>query len=313
MIDTAMRHDAQPPRIRCAIYTRKSTEEGLEQEFSSLDAQREAAEAYIASQRHEGWQCLPQHYDDGGYTGGNMERPALKQLLADIAAGRIDCVVVYKVDRLSRSLMDFTQLMALFDQHKVSFVSVTQQFNTTTSMGRLTLNILLSFAQFEREIGAERVRDKIAAAKRKGKNTGGPPILGYDMAADDETIRILVPIKMRTRAGRREVITTQGPLAPQEALMRAVARAYIWQALLDAGEVSSIEALATRFRVDRSYVARILRLASLAPDLVEMIANGDEPNGLSLRQLMKGFPVRWDEQKTELCSRRNVSGRGRGI
>jgi len=188
MIDVPRRKDT--PRVRCAIYTRKSTEEGLEQEFNSLDAQREAAEAYIASQRHEGWTALATRYDDGGYTGGNMERPALKQLLADIAAGRIDCVVVYKVDRLSRSLMDFTQLMAAFDEHSVSFVSVTQQFNTTTSMGRLTLNILLSFAQFEREIIGERIRDKIAAAKRKGKHTGGTPVLGYDI--DRATSRLVV-------------------------------------------------------------------------------------------------------------------------
>ncbi len=180
MID---RNDSRPARIRCAIYTRKSTEEGLEQEFNSLDAQREAAESYIASQRHEGWMALSDAYDDGGYTGGNMDRPALQRLLADIAAGKVDCVVVYKVDRLSRSLMDFTRLISLFDEHKVSFVSVTQQFNTTTSMGRLTLNILLSFAQFEREIGAERVRDKIAAAKKRGKHTGGPPVLGYDLDA----------------------------------------------------------------------------------------------------------------------------------
>jgi DNA invertase Pin-like site-specific DNA recombinase len=167
--------------VRCAVYTRKSTEEGLEQAFNSLDAQREAGEAYIASQRAEGWVCLPDRYDDGGYTGGNMDRPALKQLLADIEAGKIDTVVVYKVDRLSRSLLDFSQLVGLFDRHKVSFVSVTQQFNTTTSMGRLTLNILLSFAQFEREIIGERIRDKVAAAKRKGKHTGGPPVLGYDI------------------------------------------------------------------------------------------------------------------------------------
>jgi site-specific DNA recombinase len=137
--------------VRCAIYTRKSTEEGLEQEFNSLDAQRESAEAYIKSQQHEGWICLPDRYDDGGFTGGNMERPALRRLMADIKAGRIDCVVVYKVDRLSRSLLDFAQLMAKFDKHQIAFVSVTQQFNTTNSMGRLMLNVLLSFAQFERE------------------------------------------------------------------------------------------------------------------------------------------------------------------
>ncbi len=153
------------PAVRCAIYTRKSSEEGLALEFNSLDAQRESAEAYIASQKAEGWVCLPDRYDDGGFTGGNMERPALKQLLADIEAGRIDCVVVYKVDRLSRSLIDFAWMMETFETHGVSFVSVTQQFNTTHSMGRLTLNILLSFAQFEREIISERTRDKIAAAK----------------------------------------------------------------------------------------------------------------------------------------------------
>jgi len=174
---------AQPPlpRIRCAIYTRKSTDEGLEQEFNSLDAQREAAEAFIASQRQEGWIALPTRYDDGGYSGGTMERPALRRLMADVKSGGIDCVVVYKVDRLSRSLLDFAKIIEIFDRCDVSFVSVTQQFNTTSSMGRLTLNILLPFAQFEREIIGERIRDKIAAAKRKGKHTGGMPILGYDI------------------------------------------------------------------------------------------------------------------------------------
>jgi site-specific DNA recombinase len=171
-----------PPAIRCAVYTRKSTEEGLEQEFNTLDAQREAAEAYIASQKHEGWACLPTHYDDGGFTGANMERPALQQLMADIEMGRVDCIVVYKVDRLSRSLMDFARIMDVLERHRVSFVSVTQQFNTTTSMGRLMLNVLLSFAQFEREIISERTRDKIAATRRKGKWSGGAPVLGYDVA-----------------------------------------------------------------------------------------------------------------------------------
>jgi site-specific DNA recombinase len=170
--------------IRCAIYTRKSTEEGLEQEFNSLDAQREAAEAYIASQRSEGWECLPDRYDDGGFTGGNVDRPALQRLLADMETGHINCVVVYKVDRLSRSLLDFSKLMDSFDKHGVSFVSVTQQFNTTHSMGRLTLNILLSFAQFEREIIAERTKDKMSAARRKGKWMGGMPMLGYDIVPD---------------------------------------------------------------------------------------------------------------------------------
>ncbi len=171
----------ESPTVRCAIYTRKSTEEGLEQEFNSLDAQREAGEAFIASQKSEGWICLLDRFDDGGYTGGNMDRPALKRLMAAVEAGGIDCVVVYKVDRMSRSLLDFSRIMEALDTRGVSFVSVTQQFNTTSSMGRLTLNILLSFAQFEREIISERTRDKIAAARRKGKWSGGRPILGYDV------------------------------------------------------------------------------------------------------------------------------------
>jgi len=170
--------------VRCAIYTRKSTEEGLEQEFNSLDAQREAAEAYIASQRSEGWTLLPDRYDDGGYTGANVDRPALQRLLADVEAGRVECVVTYKVDRLSRSLLDFARLMGTFEAHDVSFVSVTQQFNTATSVGRLMMNVLLSFAQFEREIIAERTRDKMSAARRRGKWTGGVPILGYDVAPE---------------------------------------------------------------------------------------------------------------------------------
>ena len=170
-----------PSRIRCAIYTRKSSEEGLEQSFNSLDAQREACEAYIVSQRHEGWQLIPTQYDDGGFSGGNMERPALKRLLDDIAVKRIDTVVVYKVDRLTRSLADFAKIVEQFDKQGISFVSVTQQFNTTTSMGRLTLNVLLSFAQFEREVTGERIRDKIAASKRKGMWMGGVVPLGYDL------------------------------------------------------------------------------------------------------------------------------------
>jgi len=167
--------------IRCAIYCRKSTEDGLEQEFNSLDAQREACEAYITSQKHEGWAVLPNLYSDGGFTGANTDRPALQRLLDDIRAGRIDAVVTYKVDRLSRSLLDFARLMELFEAHGVSFVSITQNFSTTTAIGKLTLNILMSFAEFERAIIAERVRDKIAASKRKGKFMGGTPVLGYDI------------------------------------------------------------------------------------------------------------------------------------
>src|SRR5438093_7205904 len=180
---------ADPSRKRCAIYTRKSSEEGLEQEFNSLEAQCEACEAYIRSQQHEGWLLARTRYDDGGFSGGNMERPALQGLLADIRAGRIDIVVVYKVDRLTRSLADFARLVELFDAQGVSFVSVTQQFNTTSSMGRLTLNVLLSFAQFEREVTGERIRDKIAASKKKGLWVGGPLPLGYAMK--DSKIAVL--------------------------------------------------------------------------------------------------------------------------
>ena len=165
--------------VRCAIYTRKSSEEGLEQEFNSLQAQREACEAFINSQRHEGWVCLRTAYDDGGFSGATMDRPALQQLLADVTAGRVDTVVVYKIDRLTRSLADFAKIVEILDARGASFVSVTQQFNTTTSMGRLTLNVLLSFAQFEREVIGERIRDKIAASKKKGMWMGGVPPLGY--------------------------------------------------------------------------------------------------------------------------------------
>ena len=166
-------------KVRCAIYTRKSSEEGLEQDFNSLDAQREACEAYIKSQMHEGWVLLDKQYNDGGYSGGTMERPAFKELLKDIENDEVDIIVVYKVDRLTRSLMDFSKIIDIFDRHETSFVSITQQFNTTTSMGRLTLNILLSFAQFEREVTGERIRDKIAASKKKGMWMGGKVPLGY--------------------------------------------------------------------------------------------------------------------------------------
>ena len=175
------KHQPQHVETRCAIYTRKSSEEGLEQEFNSLHAQREACEAYITSQRHEGWRVLPTLYDDGGLSGGTLERPALKRLLDDIRAKRVDLVVIYKVDRLTRSLADFAKLVDVFNASGVSFVSITQQFNTATSMGRLTLNMLLSFAQFEREVTGERIRDKIAASKRKGMWMGGHPPLGYDV------------------------------------------------------------------------------------------------------------------------------------
>ena len=186
--------------IRCAIYTRKSSEEGLEQEFNSLQAQREACEAFIDSQRHEGWICLRASYDDGGFSGATMDRPALHQLLADITAGRVDTIVVYKIDRLTRSLADFAKIVEILDARGASFVSVTQQFNTTTSMGRLTLNVLLSFAQFEREVIGERIRDKIAASKKKGMWMGGVPPLGYGVRdhklvmidSEADTVRLIL-------------------------------------------------------------------------------------------------------------------------
>jgi DNA invertase Pin-like site-specific DNA recombinase len=181
MADPRQNGSATRVRLRCAIYTRKSSEEGLEQEFNSLDAQREACEAYVTSQKHEGWTVLPALYDDGAYSGGTMDRPALQRMLEDIRTRKIDVVVVYKVDRLTRSLADFAKIVEVFDAHGVSFVSVTQAFNTTSSMGRLTLNVLLSFAQFEREVTGERIRDKIAASKKKGMWMGGLPSLGYDV------------------------------------------------------------------------------------------------------------------------------------
>jgi len=182
--------EAIAKKLHCAIYTRKSTNVGLEKDFTTLDAQRESAENYIKSQKSTGWTILREKYNDGGFTGANTERPALKRLLDDIREGKINCVVVYKVDRLSRSLLDFTKLLEFFDRHNVTFVSVTQHFNTQSSMGRLTLNILLSFAQFEREMISERTKDKMGAARRKGKWVGGQPLLGYDL--DRENRRIII-------------------------------------------------------------------------------------------------------------------------
>ena len=184
--------------VRCAIYTRVSTDQGLEQDFNSLDAQYDASQAYIRSQAHAGWTLLRAKYDDGGFSGGNTDRPALQRLLDDVRAGKVDVIVVYKVDRLTRSLADFAKLVELFDQHDVSFVSVTQQFNTTTSMGRLTLNVLLSFAQFEREVTSERIRDKIAASKRKGLWVGGMAPLGYDTKDRKITVNEAEAERVRT-------------------------------------------------------------------------------------------------------------------
>jgi site-specific DNA recombinase len=214
--------------LRCAVYTRKSSEEGLEQEFNSLHAQREACEAFVRSQRHEGWACLPQAYDDGGISGATMDRPALQQLLADIGQGKVDVVVTYKIDRLTRSLADFAKITEIFDARGVSFVSVTQQFNTTTSMGRLTLNVLLSFAQFEREVTGERIRDKIAASKKKGMWMGGMPPLGYRVRdhklvivpGEADTVRHIFPSRWArcvcsgTSCSSKELSASNGPAPP---------------------------------------------------------------------------------------------------
>jgi site-specific DNA recombinase len=207
--------------VRCAVYTRKSSEEGLEQSFNSLDAQREACHAYILSQRQEGWRAIDAQYDDGGYSGGTMERPGVRRLFEDIRAGKVDVIVVYKVDRLTRSLADFAKMIEILDANKASFVSITQQFNTTSSMGRLTLNVLLSFAQFEREVAGERIRDKIAASKRKGMWMGGTVPLGYDCRdrklivnhAEAATIRKIYGLylelgcvaKLKVQLGKREI------------------------------------------------------------------------------------------------------------
>ena len=205
------------PVKRCALYTRKSTEEGLDQAFNSLDAQREACAAFVKSQKSEGWRALDTHYDDGGFSGGSIERPALGRLLADIAAGKVDVVVVYKIDRLTRSLADFARMVELFERHEVSFVSVTQAFNTTSSMGRLTLNVLLSFAQFEREVTGERIRDKIAASKAKGMWMGGHVPLGYDLPSD--TSRALV-VNETEAATVRSIFRTYQELGSVHALRR---------------------------------------------------------------------------------------------
>lgn len=199
-------------KVRCAIYTRKSSEDGLEQEFNSLHAQREACAAYVASQKHEGWVLLQDAYDDGGLSGGSLERPALRQLLDDVRQGRVDQIIVYKIDRLTRSLADFSKIVDILDAAEESFVSVTQSFNTATSMGRLTLNMLLSFAQFEREVTAERIRDKIAASKRKGLWMGGNVPLGYD--ANGRTLRI--------NEGEAETIRTLYDLYERHGTVRAV-------------------------------------------------------------------------------------------
>jgi DNA invertase Pin-like site-specific DNA recombinase len=236
--------------IRCAIYTRKSTDEGLDQAFNSLDAQYEACSSYIASQRHEGWTLDAARYDDGGFSGGTMERPALKRLLADVAAGKVDVIVLYKIDRLTRALSDFARIVEVLDRAGASFVSVTQAFNTTTSMGRLTLNVLLSFAQFEREVGAERVRDKIAASKRKGMWMGGVVPLGYRVEA-----RKLLPV-------------------PTEAdIVRHIFARYARWARCSWSRPSSVRRTSARARERRSAVAHSTPCSPIASMSASMMAS----------------------------------------
>lgn len=247
-MNAAVKPDKLVRKLRCGIYTRKSSEEGLEQEFNSLHAQREACEAYIASQRSEGWVLVRDQYDDGGISGGTLERPALRRLLADIEDGLVDVIVCYKIDRLSRSLMDFSKLVEVFDRNSVTFVSVTQSFNTTTSMGRLTLNILLSFAQFEREVTGERIRDKIAASRRKGMWMGGVPPLGYqvkdrklvEVAADGAQVRWVFDRFLEIGSGtelarelaERGVTTARGHRIDKKFIYRMLSnRVYIGEAV----------------------------------------------------------------------------------
>src|SRR5712691_2117725 len=214
--------------IRCAIYTRKSTDEGLDRDFNSLDNQREAAENYVRSQQGEGWEILPHRYDDGGFTGGNMNRPALQHLFADIEAGKVDRVVVYKSDRLSRSLLDFSKLADFLEQHNVSIVSVTQQLDTSTSMGRLTLNMLLSFAQFEREMVSDRTRDKMHAARRRGKWTGGMVPLGYDVAPEGGRLLVNKVEAEQVRAVFHLFLERQSLVGTSQELNRSVLLRKAW-------------------------------------------------------------------------------------
>ena len=321
--------------VRCAIYTRKSSEEGLEQEFNSLDAQREACEAYIRSQKGGGWVALPDMYDDGGISGGTMERPALQRLLADIGAGRVETVVVYKVDRLTRSLNDFAKIVDAFDAKGVSFVSVTQQFNTTTSMGRLTLNMLLSFAQFEREVTGERIRDKIAASKQKGMWMGGLPPLGYDVAdrklvvnaTEAKTVRNIFRryIALRSVHTLKLELDAAGIVSkarrkrngdPKGHLPIAAGALYhILQNRLYRGEIvhkgkpypgqheAIIEAgLWDEAGVSPSYFTRVFRLSFLASEITKAIIQGRQPTEFSAIKLMRAgqIALRWPDQRREL-------------
>jgi DNA invertase Pin-like site-specific DNA recombinase len=282
--------------LRCAIYTRKSTEEGLEQAFNTLQAQREAAEAYIQSQRQAGWVAVTEHYDDGGFSGASLERPAMQRLLSAIDAGVIDCVVVYKVDRPSRSLLDFSRLMERFDRGGVSFVSVTQEFNTTTSLGRLTLNILLSFAQFEREIISERTRDKLSAARRKGKWIGGWPVLGYD-----------VDVK-----GGRLVVNAQEAAQVRE-MYRIAAQAEMLEAAVRAIQTRGFQTKAWTSRAGKRHVARPFNRMTLRLLLSNVLYTGAVNHKGTLHPGEHERMVEqdlWEQVNTKLALR-SVHQRGR--
>jgi len=263
-----------PRRQRCAIYTRKSSEEGLDMAFNSLDAQREACDAYVTSQKAEGWSAIREPYDDGGFSGGTLDRPGLKRIIQDVEAGLIDVIVVYKIDRLSRSLMDFARLVEIFDRNQVTFVSVTQSFNTTTSMGRLTLNILLSFAQFEREVIGERIRDKVAASRKRGMWMGGYVPLPAGMVEDAVVGEIRRMIRAPEIAARTiKALRDGSPTVNEQAVVTALGEFdQLWAALYPAEQTRIIHLLVERVTVGENGIAVDLRQEGLGSVLRDMMA-----------------------------------------
>ena len=314
-----MKNNKNPPTkagLRCAIYTRVSTDQGLEKDFNSLDAQREASEAYIKSQAHEGWTLVRGRYDDGGYSGGSMERPALQKLLADLAAKRIDVIVVYKVDRLTRSLADFAKLVELFDAHSVSFVSVTQSFNTTTSMGRLTLNVLLSFAQFEREVTGERIRDKIAASKKKGLWMGGLVPLGYDLKnrtlvinePEAETVRTLFRLyleletvrRLKEEADRRGLVTKRRPQATGAITGgESLTRGHLYQLLSNPLYAGEVRHKGATYPGQHPAIVDRETFAAVQQRLAQNATNRHSPTNAKVPSLLTGLV--YDETGDLLC------------
>jgi len=308
---------AKPAVRRCAIYTRKSSEEGLEQEYNSLDAQRDAAEAFVRSQKHEGWKALRDAYDDGGISGGHLERPGLQRLLQDIRAGKIDIVIVYKVDRLSRSLADFAQLMQLFDKHEVSFVSVTQQFNTSTSMGRLTLNVLLSFAQFEREVTGERIRDKIADWVPEVPQSP-LPLASQEppqIQIEGGTVVITANVSFARRRGEVRLVDAQtGALlevqqsSPNPVLIQALVQAEYWRSQLQKDPSKCLGEVVEPHGVSANYARRLINAAYLAPEIKRAIFQGTQPVELQVQDLIKPRSMDWEVQKRELGLHRPAAG-----